>query len=164
MTDEQQAFIRRALAEAIRANHPFALMAACEAALECTYGRSLLALQHNNLFGMKQHKHPTYGTATLPTREFLKGRGWVVLMAPFVKYPDWRACFADRLVTLERLAHERNNTGELAFPHYAAALAAQDAVTYVSEVSQSWSTDPDRALKCIAIYHDYMKLNPSQEV
>jgi flagellum-specific peptidoglycan hydrolase FlgJ len=155
MTDEQQLFIKRATEEAIRANHPFPIMAACEAALESSYGKSLLALQHNNLFGMKQHAHPVYGTVTLPTREFVQARGWVVVMAPFVKYPDWRACFADRLVTLERLAPN--------YPHYAAALGADNAEAYVGEVSQTWSSDPQRALKCIGIYKQYLDLNPQGE-
>ena len=156
MTPEQADFIKRARDEAIRANHPFPIMAACEAALESSYGTSLLARQSNNLFGMKQHSHPIYETMNLPTREFIKDRGgWVVVMADFVKYPDWRACFADRLVTLERLSGS--------YPHYATALAAPDAITYVSEVSATWSTDPYRASKCLAIYREFLKDNPPQQ-
>lgn len=157
MTDEQRHFIASAMAEAVRANHPFALMAACEAALESGWGKSYLAIEACNLFGCKQHLHPVYGTMTLPTREFSKERGWVVIMAGFVKYPDWRACFADRLVTLERLAPN--------YPHYAAALAATDAETYIAEVSKAWSTDPERAQKCTSIYRQYLALNaPSNPV
>ena len=155
MTPEQSDFIKKARDEAIRANHPFPLMAACEAALESSYGTSLLARQSCNLFGMKQHLHPVYDTMNLPTREFIKDRGWIVIMAGFVKYPDWRACFADRLVTLERLA--------ATYPHYATALTSTDATTYVSEVSQTWSTDPERASKCIAIYQEFLKHNPPQQ-
>jgi flagellum-specific peptidoglycan hydrolase FlgJ len=162
MTPEQTDFISRAKAEAERANHPFPLMAACEAALESDYGTSRLAMEANNLFGMKQHVSPVYGTFTLPTREFDKVRGWVVIMANWVKYPDWRACFADRMVTVERLALEKNKDGDLAFPHYAKALAATTAENYVGEVSQNWSTDPQRGLKCISIYQQFLQLNPPQ--
>lgn len=128
-------------------------MAACEAALESGYGRSQLATQDNNLFGMKQHLHPLYGTHVLSTREFLGGE-WVTLNASWITYPDWQACFADRMATLKRLAPH--------FPHYAAALGAASATAYVNEVSRSWSTDPARAAKVIAIYDSAMPLAGSR--
>jgi flagellum-specific peptidoglycan hydrolase FlgJ len=147
MNDLQRQFLDRATAEAVKANHPFAQMAACEAALESAWGKSELARDANNLFGMKQHVHPVYGTMTLPTREFLQGE-WAVVNAEWVKYLDWRACFADRLATLERLSN--------AYPHYKAALDAPDARSYIAEVSESWSTDPLRGLKVLNIYKEYM--------
>jgi len=133
MNSLQRDFLDRASAEAVKASHPFPQMAACEAALESSWGNSQLAREGNNLFGMKQHAHPIYGTMTLPTREFLLGE-WKQVSANWVNYPDWRGCFADRLATLQRLSN--------ALPHYKAALDARDAETYVRQVSQSWSTDP----------------------
>jgi flagellum-specific peptidoglycan hydrolase FlgJ len=147
VNDLQHQFLDRATAEAVKANHPFPQMAACEAALESSFGASLLAIQDNNLFGMKQHAHPIFGTMTLPTREFLDGK-WVQCSAKWVRYPDWRACFADRLATLERLSN--------AYPHYKAALDAKDARTYIAEVSETWSTDPLRGLKVLNIYKEYI--------
>jgi flagellum-specific peptidoglycan hydrolase FlgJ len=146
MNDSQRDFLRRATDEAIKANHPFARMAACEAALESNWGNSELSRDANNLFGMKQHAHAVYGTMTLPTREFLNG-AWTVVGAEWVKYPDWRACFCDRMATLERLSN--------AYPHYKAALAAPDALVYIAEVSKTWSTDPGRAKKVLSIYQDF---------
>src|SRR5271170_5505986 len=143
MTPQQKQFLQAAAVAATKAGHVFPEMAACEAALESAYGRSLLAIQDSNLFGMKQHKHPIYGTHALPTREFEKGQ-WIEVEALWVHYPDHAACFADRMSTLQRLASY--------FPHYAAALAAGSGVTYVMEVSQTWSTDPLRAQKVLAIY------------
>ena len=177
MNSIQRDFLDRATAEAVKANHPFAQMAACEAALESNWGNSELARDAFNLFGMKQHCHPVFGTMTLPTREFEGGEWITVGAANWVEYPDWRACFADRLATLERLSN--------ALPHYKAALAAMDARTYVRQVSESWSTDPawvakdgkeflskaealaydpqasaspglGRALKVLSIYNDYL--------
>lgn len=116
---------------------------ACEAALESGFGKSTLARQDNNLFGMKQHRHPVYGTVTLPTEEFLQGE-WKRVSADWVKYPKAADCFADRMATLRRLAPE--------YPHYANALAAQDGPTFIREVSQTWSTDPNRAQKVLSIY------------
>lgn len=119
---------------------------ACEAALESGFGTSTLAREDNNLFGMKQHVHPVYGTAALPTEEDLGGH-WVRVTADWVKYPKAADCFADRMATLRRLAPY--------YAHYAAALAALDGATFVREVSQSWSTDPQRAQKVLNIYSQW---------
>lgn len=148
MNDLQRQFLDRATSEAIKANHPFPRMAAAEAALESNWGNSELVRSACNLFGMKQHAHAIYGTMTLPTHEFEQGE-WMVVTANWVRYPDWRACFADRLATLERLSN--------AYPHYKAALEAKDAESYIAEVSRTWSTDPKRAEKVLAIYHEYMQ-------
>ena len=147
MTDAQKQFLDKASAAAQQATHPFPRMAACEAALESGYGLSGLTSEDNNLFGMKQHRHPIFGTAALPTKEYEQGQ-WIEVTADWVKYPDWPSCFFDRLATLTRLQD--------VYPHYRAALRAEDAETYVREVSQTWSTDPARANKCIAIYRDYL--------
>jgi flagellum-specific peptidoglycan hydrolase FlgJ len=149
-------FISNCVVACNLADHPYPEMAACEAALESRYGESLLALRANNLFGMKQHSHPIFGTLNLPTREF-KGGAWIVIDANFVEYPGVSDCFKDRLATLTRLSQAVNpNTGQLEFPHYKNALAASDPETFVREVSQTWSTDPDRAEHIIQIYNDYM--------
>jgi flagellum-specific peptidoglycan hydrolase FlgJ len=147
MNEAQRQFLDRAAAEAEKAQHPFPRMAACEAALESSWGNSELAREANNLFGMKQHRHPVYLTMNLPTREFLNGQWKQIAGVDWVKYPDWSACFADRLATLNRLAS--------VYPHYAAALRAQDPETFVTQVSQTWSTDPGRAQKVIAIFHEF---------
>ena len=139
-------WLKNAASEASVAGHIFAEMAACEAALESNFGQSALARDGNNLFGMKQHTHPIFATLSLPTREFISG-DWKIVNADWVKYPSLAACFADRMGTLIRLQDE--------FPHYGMALTAPDEYTYVREVSQNWSTDPQRAEKVISIYKEY---------
>ena len=146
MNNLQRAFLLAATAEADKANHPFPAMAAAEAALESNYGNSQLAREANNLFGMKQHAHPVFGTMTLPTHEFLSGE-WTAVSANWVEYPDWASCFADRLATLQRLAN--------VYPHYAAALTAPDPESYIAQVSLTWSTDPNRAAKVLSIYKEF---------
>lgn len=143
MNTEQKLFLKMAAAAAKQASHIFPQMAACEAGLESSYGHSLLAVQDNNLFGCKAHKHMTYGTHVLPTREFENGE-WIQTTALWVHYPGWAACFFDRMLTLQRLAS--------VYPHYKAALEAAGPHTYIVEVSQTWSTDPRRADKVQAIY------------
>jgi len=141
VNDLQKQFLDRATAEAVKANHPFPKMAACEAALESSWGNSQLAREACNLFGMKEHQHNAFGKINLPTREWSAAQGWTqVPGADWEKYPDWRACFCDRLVTLERLSN--------AYAHYKRALDARDARTYIVEVSESWSTDPGWQCSC----------------
>lgn len=145
MTPQEKDFLHRAALAAEQAGHIFPEMAACEAALESGYGHSVLATQDSNLFGMKQHLHPVYGTHALPTREFL-GDQWVTINSNWIHYPGWADCFADRMFTLRRLAS--------VYPHYKNALAAASGTTYVMEVSRTWSTDPERANKVLAIYDE----------
>lgn len=144
--------MKRAALAATQVGHPFPHMAAAEAALESNYGLSELARDANNLFGMKQHAHAVYSTMNLPTREF-EGGEWLQTVASWVEYPDWGSCFADRLATLQRLSN--------AFPHYKAALAATSPEAYIAEVSKTWSTDPARGAKCLAIYNEYLAAAPT---
>jgi flagellum-specific peptidoglycan hydrolase FlgJ len=125
--------------------HVWPDFASCEAALESTYGSSLLARQDNNLFGTKQHKHPIYGTHNLPTREFLAGQ-WIETTAAWIVFPSVSACFEDRMATLGRL-----RTG---YPHYNEALAATTGEGFVRAVSLTWSTDPLRGQKVLNIYKE----------
>lgn len=145
MTPEQKQWVLSTADEAAAAKHIWPNMAACEAALESAFGESELALNGNNLFGTKQHVHPEYGTLVLPTKEWLDGK-WAPTTADWVKYPDVASCFVDRMTTLQRLAP--------VYPHYAAALQANDPQTYVTAVSQTWSTDPSRAAKVLEIYNE----------
>jgi flagellum-specific peptidoglycan hydrolase FlgJ len=146
MNEQNLSWIKNTAEEAAKAAHVFPQMAACEAALESAFGKSTLAQEGDNLFGMKQHSHPIYGTLTLPTKEF-ENSAWKVIEGAFVKYPTLAACFDDRMATLVRL--------KSVYIHYGLALAAKDPVTYVTEVSTQWSTDPKRAASCIAIYNEY---------
>jgi flagellum-specific peptidoglycan hydrolase FlgJ len=143
MTPQQHDFLDRAFQAAKAANHIFPEMAACEAALESGYGHSPLAANDRNLFGMKQHQHPEYGTVSLPTREFLDGK-WVALNSNWIVYPDWQSCFKDRMATLIRLAP--------CYPHYKSALTTQSATTYALQVSETWSTDPGWECVCGEIF------------
>jgi flagellum-specific peptidoglycan hydrolase FlgJ len=141
----QQEFLLRAYASASAAGHIFPEIAACEAAIESGWGQSRLALEANNLFGQKQSHPPIAGTTTLtlPTREFLH-RQWVTVEANWVRFASWHDCFRARMELLQRLS--------AAYPHYAAALAARTGEEFAAEVSQSWSTDPGRAAKVLAVH------------
>jgi flagellum-specific peptidoglycan hydrolase FlgJ len=141
----QSLFLTRACAAARAAGHIFPEYAACEAALESGWGRSRLAVEANNLFGQKQSHPALAGTETIsmPTREYLHGH-WMTVLANWTKFPGMTECFAERMALLTRLSRT--------FPHYAAAIKAATGEQYVVSVSQSWSTDPDRAGKVLSIY------------
>src|SRR6266404_5395695 len=102
MTSAQRDWLKQTAKSAEIAEHIFPQMAACEAALESGFGSSALAREANNLFGMKQHMHPVYGTLSLPTKEFLSGE-WQTVEAQWVKYDSIDECFEDRMATLTRL-------------------------------------------------------------
>jgi flagellum-specific peptidoglycan hydrolase FlgJ len=139
-------FLVKATAAARAASHIYPEYAACEAALESGWGASKLALEANNLFGQKQ-PHPPRGVAyTLPTREFLHGT-WTTVSAQWMSFPNWRAAFAERMALLRSLAAE--------YPHYRDALSAAAGDQFIRQVSLSWSTDPDRAEKVLAIYRKH---------
>jgi flagellum-specific peptidoglycan hydrolase FlgJ len=139
-------FLAKACAAARVAGHVWPEFAACEAALESAWGGSALAVEANNLFGQKQ-SHPAIGeTLTLPTREFIRD-AWVTVQAQWVKFASWNECFAERMSLLRRLSAE--------YPHYAEALAATTGEAYVTAVSKSWSTDPARAEKVLAVHRQH---------
>lgn len=143
MTPEQKNWVLATAEQAADAGHIWPNMAACEAALESNYGQSRLALQGNNLFGMKHHG--MFESIQMPTKEYINNQ-WIDTMALWAKYPSVKESFMDRMATLYRL--------RVAYPHYDAAINAPDPETYVREVSQTWSTDPNRADKVLSIYAD----------
>jgi flagellum-specific peptidoglycan hydrolase FlgJ len=145
MSGLQEDFLRKSSDAAKAAGHIFPEYAACEAALESGWGMSQLAGRANNLFGQKQAHPALPGTETisLPTREYLHG-AWATVQANWIMFSGWQACFEGRMRLLGSLSH--------AYPHYAAALAAKSGEAFINEVSQSWSTDPQRAGKVLSIH------------
>jgi flagellum-specific peptidoglycan hydrolase FlgJ len=167
-TTLQDNFLRNASAAARAARHIFPEYAACEAALESTWGQSRLAREANNLFGQKQSPEkqsaekqsaekqstdsidgraiPDAGVLAMPTQEFLHGR-WVTVIARWARFTDAAACFGARMALLRRLEHS--------YPAYGRALAATTGEAFIEEVSRAWSTDPQRAAKVLAIHRQH---------
>jgi flagellum-specific peptidoglycan hydrolase FlgJ len=147
-TTLQDNFLRQASAAARAAGHIFPDYAACEAALESTWGQSRLAREANNLFGQKQsaEPHPDTASIAMPTQEFLHGQ-WITVTAHWVRFADQAACFRARMALLRCLEHS--------YPAYARALAAATGEVFIEEVSRAWSTDPRRAAKVLAIHRQH---------
>jgi flagellum-specific peptidoglycan hydrolase FlgJ len=132
---------------AAQAGHIFPDYAACEAAVESGWGTSQLAVRDHNLFGMKQHTHPEYGTISLPTNEVVHGAVQSIT-ANWVVYPNDTECYKDRMQTFRTL------------PRYAPVLAARDGEAYVMLVGATgYATDPMRAMKVLAVYHEWKGAN-----
>ena len=154
-TTAQDNFLRQASAAARAAGHIFPEYAACEAALESTWGQSRLAREANNLFGQKESHAQSVegmegvgnpGVLAMPTQEYLDGR-WVTVTARWVRFADQAACFRARMALLHRL--------EQSYTAYARALAATTGEAFIEEVSRAWSTDPRRASKVLAIHRQH---------
>ena len=148
-----EVFLAKAAAAARAAGHIYPEYAACEAALESGWGNSVLALEANNLFGQKQSHPPRGASLSLPTREYLHG-AWVTVTAQWMTFADWGACFAERMQLLRTLAAE--------YPDYRAALAAAGGEEFIKQVSKSWSTDPERAEKVLAVYRRHLASAPQE--
>lgn len=60
-----------------------------QAALESNWGKSKLATESKNLFGIKNKRGKNY-----KTKEFIRGN-WYTVNAPFAVYQDWTGSIAD---------------------------------------------------------------------
>src|ERR1700759_3756036 len=103
-------FLIAAFQAATQAKHIFPEYAACEAALESGWGKSDLCVMANNLFGRKQSQQPVFETINMPTHEWRHGE-MVPTDAAWVKYPNWNACFDDRMALLRRLSVATDDKG-----------------------------------------------------
>lgn len=110
-----------------------------QAALESGWGKSALATDGCNLFGVKADSAWRGATLSLPTREFLKG-AWCTVSASWRKYPTWRACIDDHAQFFI------NN------PRYKPAFAAIGAEAFARAVAAAgYATDPQYADKIIGV-------------
>lgn len=155
-------FLAKAVLAANEGGHPFPEYAACEAALESAWGESKLAKEFNNLFGQKfpksVHFNFPYSFASIPTHEHDKADHDTGLEpALWVVFPDWATAFRERMNLLHRLSTVTLHTGQLEFPHYAAALLATDGPSFVTEVSKDWATDQQRAKNVLRTYASHFK-------
>ena len=109
-----------------------------QAALESAWGRSQLAREAHNYFGIKAHGSHRF--IELPTSEVVHGK-LVRTAAYFAAYDSMAACFADRDALILKLAC------------YAEARAsAADSPAFIRSLARHWATDPDYADKLITVY------------
>lgn len=88
----KQAFFDELYPIAQRLQNEYGVLASVslgQAALESDFGRSRLASDYNNLFGVKTEVDDPAG-ADLPTMEYVDGE-WIEIVDRFKVYPDWEA-------------------------------------------------------------------------
>lgn len=131
-----------------------------QAILESAWGTSELAVEANNLFGIKgDYKGKSY---VVNTSEYIDGK-WLRVDASFKEYPDWNHSVEDHGEFFVSTPWRKNNykkvVGEEDYKKAAGAL--QDS---------GYATDPKYADKLIGIIEQYglykyddMALNPEKD-
>ena len=155
-TPQQLAVLQSYYEAALASQHIFPAYAACEAVLESAWGTSVLAAEYNNLFGQKcamlgGEPNPPAGllTVKMPTREVIQGTS-IIVQAYFLWFPSISDSFTHRMALLQGAS--------IKYPNYAAALHADNGADFVTLVSKTWSTDPNRAKNVIEIHDAHASL------
>lgn len=113
-----------------------------EAALESGWGKSQLAQEAFNLFGVKADPSWHGEVLSLPTREYLHGK-WIMVQARWRKYSDWSGSIGDHAAFL------RSN------PRYSTAFQTTDAIAFTRAIAEAgYATDPNYAKKIGDVIHD----------
>jgi len=123
---------------------------AAQAALESDWSRSQLALEGNNLFGVKAGSSWSGPVLELPTWEVVDGQR-VQTVARFRRYADFEKAVLDYVRILGRLPWYRDAVEAARYgdPYgYLYGLEARAG-------EPGWATDPDYARKVLAIMKEY---------
>jgi flagellum-specific peptidoglycan hydrolase FlgJ len=143
-TRDQQAFISLVAPGAVAAQHRFGVPAAvtiAQAIEESAWGRSGLAAQYNNLFGIKG-TGPA-GSVTLPTSEYVGGH-WVTVDARFRVYHNAAESIADHAELLATSGYYTRAMADRSVP---------DA--FANDLTGVYATDPDYGGNLIALMKLY---------
>lgn len=109
-----------------------------QAALESGWGRSKLATDALNLFGVKAYPTWAGDTIEMPTKEYVGGE-WVTVTARWCKFGSWLECIDNHAAFL------MNNR------RYKPAFAFKDGEGFARAVAAAgYATDPDYADKLVS--------------
>lgn len=110
-----------------------------QAALESGWGKSQLAREAFNLFGVKADANWHGAVLELPTREYIGGH-WLTQVARWRRYAGWLECLDDHAQFL------------LVNPRYRPAFQFTDGRRFASAVAAAgYATDPGYSAKIISI-------------
>lgn len=124
----------------------FASISLGQAALESDFGKSELATQAHNLFGVKASAGQP--SVTMATKEYENG-SWVTVNAAFVSYSSWQAS----MLAHAQLLKSGTSWNPTQYAHVLAAKNYQDAAKGL--VTDGYATDPDYAEKLIQVIDKY---------
>lgn len=142
-TAYQQLFIDEIAAEAKvlqKQTHLFASITIAQAILESDWGRSDLALEANNLFGIKGTFNEQ--SSIMPTEEFIDGEQ-ITIDDSFKKYSTIQESMVDHMEFLNGGTYEAIKTSQ---NYREAAIALQNG---------GYATDPEYAEKLIALIEEF---------
>ncbi|AZP04943.1 glucosaminidase domain-containing protein [Jeotgalibaca ciconiae] len=118
-----------------------------QGALESAWGLSGLAVNANNLFGIKASDDWKGQVYNVITKEYINGK-WIEIVAPFRKYNNWLGSINDHgdffTSTAWRKENYKHVVGEKDYQKAAKALQAA-----------GYATDPDYPAKLISIIQSY---------
>lgn len=117
-----------------------------QAILESNYGKSDLAVNANNLFGIKGRYHGK--SIKMPTVEYKQNKSFTT-EAEFRAYPDWKSALKDH----RQLLLEGTSWNEQQYEEVLAASTYQEAAYALKK--SNYSTDPLYPEKLIAIIQQY---------
>lgn len=117
-----------------------------QAILESDWGTSELAVENNNLYGIKG-SNPA-NTVVMNTKEFVDGE-WLEIEAPFRKYESWQESMSDHAALFINGTDWNAN-------QYADVLAAGNYKEAASALQNNgYATDPAYAEKLITLIEEY---------
>lgn len=112
--------------------------------LESADGNSALAVQANNLFGIKGTG--TAGTISMPTKEFINNQ-WVTVNANFRKYNNW----GESVIDHSKLFYNGVSWNRTLYH----GVLFKDGITAAREVHKAgYATDPEYSNKLIKLMND----------
>lgn len=114
-----------------------------EGALESSWGKSGLAVQGMNLFGVKADRSWKGDIIEMKTREFINNQ-WIIVMAKWRKYHTWQECIDDHAQFFIVNKRYKNCFNYKDGEGFAKAVAAA-----------GYATDVDYASKLISIIRQY---------
>lgn len=117
-----------------------------QAILESNYGKSELAVNANNLFGMKGRYHGK--SVKMPTVEYEHNKSYTT-EAEFRAYPDWNSALKDH----RQLLLEGTSWNAHQYEEVLAASTYQEAAYALKK--SNYSTDPLYPEKLMAIIEQY---------
>lgn len=143
--DEFILIIGQAAQRQMQKHNILASLILAQACLESNYGKSGLAVQGKNLFGVKGRG--TAGSITMQTKEFVNGQ-WITVNAAFAKYHTWDDSLeAHSQLFLNGVSWDRNK--------YKSIIGERDYKTACQKVQAAgYATDPTYADKLIKVIED----------
>ncbi|KPG69606.1 MULTISPECIES: glycoside hydrolase family 73 protein [unclassified Enterococcus] len=117
-----------------------------QAILESDWGKSTLASEYHNLFGIKSFGHSK--KVTLDTQEFYNGE-WVTIQGDFRVYDSWEESMDDHTM----LFVNGVDWNPALYEHVLTATDYQTAAQALQDAG--YATDPDYAAKIISVIETY---------